>query len=171
MCRLLPFRRSLCSAEAFGLRLMGEGALLAAEQCFAFNRFSNMGGDFDATGLHGLLLLLFFARPRLGLQVGIHASLGSFRGRVIQRPRPPSSASQLSRQATLLHACPELSWVADHIAVETWRLGVFAERHRGSINEVAQQGDDWHGLGRKGSVCAVVRSDSQSTAAEPALHG
>ena len=171
MCRLLLSWRGSCLAKAFGLRLMGEVALLAAEQCFAFDRFSNMGGDFDATCLHGLLLLLFFSRPRLGLQVGIHASLGSFRGRVIQRPRPPSSASQVSGQASLLHACPELSWVADHIAVETLRLGVFAERHRGSINEVAQQGDDWHGLGRKGSVCAVVRSDSQSTAAEPALHG
>ena len=62
MCRLLPTWRSSGSAEAFGLRLMGEVALLPAEQCFAFNRFSNMGGDFDATGLHGLLLLLFFAR-------------------------------------------------------------------------------------------------------------
>ena len=67
MCRLLPSWRGSCSAKAFGLRLEGEVALLAAEQCFALNRFSHVGGDFDATGLHGVLLLLFFARPRLAL--------------------------------------------------------------------------------------------------------
>ena len=170
MCRLLPFRRDSCSAESFGLRLAGEVALLTAEQCFAFNRFSHMGRDFDATGPHGVLMLLFFAGPCLGLQVGIHASLGRFRRRVIQSSRSPSSSSQVSRQASLLHACPELTWVADHVAVETWCLGVFAERHGGSSNEVAQQGDDWHGPGHKGSVSAAVGSDSQSAAVEPALH-
>ena len=59
---------------------------------------------------------------------------------------------------------------SQHIAVEAVRIGVFAENHGGSVDEVAQQGDHRHGLCSKGSVCSAMWANAQSAALEPGLH-